>query len=157
MALSAHPTNTIQWENFEFSYFVQRFILFAWLNGKNFIVYIMSTILLFICLITWRKYEKSTWCGWIRRHGMLVNCSRLLTIFTYTGKKWCFYIRSLLECYMWLSALKQLFRRHKKQFSALFLELDYKWMIEIYSNTCYTHLLLVFLLELCRKPLKICS
>jgi hypothetical protein len=35
-------------------------------------------------------------------------------------------IISPLECYMWLSALKQLFRRHKKQFSALFLELDNK-------------------------------
>jgi hypothetical protein len=31
------------------------------------------------------------------------------------------------------------------------------WMIEICSNTWDTHLLLVFLLELCRKPLKICS
>jgi hypothetical protein len=40
--------------------------------------------------------------------------------------------------------LKQLFRRHKKQFSDLFLELDNKLMIEICSNTCDTHLLLVF-------------
>jgi hypothetical protein len=38
----------------------------------------------------------------------------------------------------------KLFRRHKKQFSALFLELDNKWMIEICSNTCDTHLLFVF-------------
>jgi hypothetical protein len=35
-------------------------------------------------------------------------------------------IKSPLECYMWLSALKQLFRKNKKQFSALFLELDNK-------------------------------
>jgi hypothetical protein len=36
---------------------------------------------------------------------------------------------------------KQLFRRHKKQFSDLFLEFDNKFMIEIYSNTCDKHLL----------------
>jgi hypothetical protein len=34
--------------------------------------------------------------------------------------------------------------RHKKQFSDLFLDLDNEWMIEICSNTCDTHLLLVF-------------
>jgi hypothetical protein len=58
---------------------------------------------------------------------------------------------SPLECYMWLSALKQLFRRHYKQFSALFLELDNKWMIEICSNTCDTHLLPVFLTGIVAK------
>jgi hypothetical protein len=53
--------------------------------------------------------------------------------------------------------LKQLFRRHKKQFSDLFLELDNKFMIGICSNTCDTHLLLYFWQKLCRKLLKICS
>jgi hypothetical protein len=50
--------------------------------------------------------------------------------------------------------LRQLFRRHKKLFSNLFLELDNKWTIETCSNTCDTHLLLVFWLELCQNHSK---
>jgi hypothetical protein len=38
----------------------------------------------------------------------------------------------------------QLFRGHKKQFSDQFLELNNKWMIEIGSNTCDTHISIFF-------------
>jgi hypothetical protein len=51
----------------------------------------------------------------------------------------------------------QLFRGHKKQFSDQFLELDNKWMIEIGSKTCDTHISMVSWLKLSRKPLKICD
>jgi hypothetical protein len=39
---------------------------------------------------------------------------------------------------------KATFNETQKQFSALFMELDNKWVIEICSNTCDTYLLLIF-------------
>jgi hypothetical protein len=45
---------------------------------------------------------------------------------TNIGKRTNVIWKSLLECYMWLSASKATFQETQKQFSALFLELDNK-------------------------------